>query len=128
MGTETFLLSSSPSSVWLKKKIFKNFSLKLIGFLFRFNCLCLFAHLFLVSEAPQRSETSHWPRDPGGRWQGWGRDGGSWFCPFVAIWVHVPFVFHLLDLFSGPGYSPESSKYTVPVPRRLNMKEKQGPE
>lgn len=34
--------------------------------------------------------------------------------------------FFLLDLFSGPGYSPESSKYTVLVSRRLNPVEKQG--
>ena len=34
--------------------------------------------------------------------------------------------FFLLDLFSGPGYSPKSSKYTVLVCRRLNPVEKQG--
>lgn len=34
--------------------------------------------------------------------------------------------FFLLDLFSGPGYSPESSKYTVLVSRRLNPVEKRG--
>ena len=30
----------------------------------------------------------------------------------------------LLGLFSGPSYSPESSKYSVPVPWRVNFKEK----
>lgn len=34
--------------------------------------------------------------------------------------------FFLLDLFSGPDYSPEGSKYTVLVSRRLNPVEKQG--